>query len=217
MIELYTAATPNGRKISICLEELGLDYEVKILDLKELEQKQEWFLKINPNGRIPAVIDKDNNQSIFESGAILMYLAEKTGKLLPASIKEKYDVIQWLMFQMSGLGPMQGQFHVFYKYFDEEIPKVIDRYKRETLRLYQVVDNKLSRSEYICNEFSIADIAVWPWINSFYKAKLDLTQFEHLNRWFHQLAKRPAFIKGNSIPVDKDDKEKKAIGRSMLG
>lgn len=222
MIELYSASTPNGRKISILLEELGIPYTVHSIDLGKLEQKQEWFLKINPNGRIPAIIDKDNgNFAVFESGAILIYLAEKTGKLLPKDPKKKSTVIQWLMFQMGGVGPMQGQAGVFLKYAPEKIPFAINRYQNETKRLYSVLDRRLSESKFLGGkDLSIADIATWPWVNMHDWVEISLDEFPNLKRWNDELEKRPAFIKGKDIPnkVDhkKDEEEIKKKGQSIL-
>ena len=167
MITLYTAPTPNGHKISVMLEEIGLPYEVRVLDLSKGEQKEDWYLKINPNGRIPAIVDHDNDDfAVFESGAILLYLAEKTGKLLPREEKARSRVIQWLMFQMAGVGPMQGQAHVFTRYFPEKIPAVIARYQNETKRLYTVLDRQLAGRDYLVDEYSIADIAIAPWLRA---------------------------------------------------
>ncbi|MBM9575828.1 glutathione S-transferase family protein [Leptospira sp. 201903070] len=222
MIELFTASTPNGRKVSILLEELGIPYTVYPVDFGKLEQKEEWYLKINPNGRIPAIIDKDNGDfTVFESGAILLYLAEKTGKLLPKDLKEKSVVIQWLMFQMSGLGPMQGQAGVFLKYAPEKIPFAISRYQNETKRIYSVLNRRLGETKYIGgNGFSIADIATWPWINVHEWVEISLDGFPNLKRWEEELAKRPAFIKGKDIPNKveyKTDEEKiKKKGQSIL-
>lgn len=222
MIELYSASTPNGRKISIMLEELGIPYTVHPINLDKLEQKQEWFLKINPNGRIPAIIDKDNEDfTVFESGAILIYLAEKTGKLLPKDPKEKSTVIQWLMFQMGGVGPMQGQAGVFLKYAPEKIPFAINRYQNETKRLYSVLDRRLSDSKFLGGkDLSIADIATWPWVNIHDWVEISLDEFPNLKRWNDELEKRPAFIKGKDIPnkIDhkKDAEEIKKKGQSIL-
>ncbi|EMN47779.1 glutathione S-transferase, N-terminal domain protein [Leptospira interrogans str. L1207] len=222
MIELYSASTPNGRKISIMLEELGIPYTVHPINLGKLEQKQEWFLKINPNGRIPAIIDKDNEDfTVFESGAILIYLAEKTGKLLPKDPQKKSTVIQWLMFQMGGVGPMQGQAGVFLKYAPEKIPFAINRYQNETKRLYSVLDRRLSDSKFLGGkDLSIADIATWPWINIHDWVEISLDEFPNLKRWNDELEKRPAFIKGKDIPnkVDhkKDAEEIKKKGQSIL-
>lgn len=208
MIELYTAATPNGRKISIMLEETELEYSVSLVDLENMEQKQDWYLRINPNGRIPAIIDKDNeNLCLFESGAILIYLAEKTGRLLPESGKARYRVIQWLMFQMAGVGPMQGQANVFYRYAPEKIQYAIDRYQNETKRLYGVMNRQLSEDEFIAGEYSIADIAHWPWIDAHEWAGVDLDQFPNLKRWYEQVGKRPAVIRGMNVPQNPEKQE----------
>lgn len=218
MIELYTSATPNGRKISICLEELGLDYKVHPIELGKRQQKEDWFLKLNPNGRIPVIVDKGNHDFVlFESGAILMYLAEKTGELLPSAVNKKYDVIQWLMFQMSAVGPMQGQLHVFSHYFDEHLPNVIQRYERETLRIYQVLDDVLANQSFLAHEFSIADIATWPWVDSYVQAGKDLEPLSHLLKWYLALQDRPSFQKGNQVPPDAEDEEgRKQQGRDIL-
>ena len=163
MIDLYTADTPNGFKVSIALEELGLPYEVHALSFANREQKAPEYLKINPNGRIPAIVDRDNdNFAVFESGAILIYLAEKTGRLMPSDFKGRSTVIQWLMFQMGGVGPMQGQANVFHRYFPEKIPAAIERYQHETRRLYDVLDGRLAQVEYLAGDYSIADIATFP-------------------------------------------------------
>ena len=160
MIDLYTAATPNGYKVSVALEELGLPYELHTLDLAAQEQKQPWFLAINPNGRIPAIIDHDENDfAVFESGAILVYLAEKTGRLMPHDPKGRSRVMQWLMFQMGGIGPMMGQANVFYRYLPEKIPLAIHRYQNESKRLFRVLDTHLAEHEWLAGDYSIADIA----------------------------------------------------------
>ena len=160
MIDLYTAATPNGHKVSIALEEMGLPYRVHALSFDKKEQKAPEFLRINPNGRIPAIVDRDNDDfAVFESGAILIYLAEKTGQLMPADVKGRSRVIQWLMFQMGGVGPMQGQANVFFRYFPEKLQGAIDRYQHETRRLYEVLDGRLGEAEYLAGDYSIADIA----------------------------------------------------------
>ena len=178
MIHLYTAATPNGKKVSIVLEELGASYEVHALNLSELEHKEPWFLKINPNGKIPAIVDNDDGTVVFESGAILIYLADKFGSFLPpAGDRRRTTCIQWLMFQMSGVGPMQGQLNVFLKYAPEKISYAIKRYTEETKRLYSVLDERLSEVEYLAEEYSIADIATWPWINAYGWAEIDLGGF----------------------------------------
>ena len=160
MIDLYTAATPNGHKVSIALEELALPYTLKVLDLSKSEQKEPAYLAINPNGRIPAIVDHElDDFAVFESGAILLYLAEKTGRLMPKDVKGRSRVIQWLMFQMGGIGPMMGQANVFYRYFPEKIQSVIDRYQGESRRLFRVLDGHLKDHEYLAGDYSIADIA----------------------------------------------------------
>ena len=204
MIDLYTAATPNGKKASIMLEEIKIPYNVNPINLRELEQKEDWYLKINPNGRIPAIIDRDEDDfAVFESGAVLIYLAEKTGKLLPKDKKGRSVVIQWLMFQMAGVGPMQGQANVFYKYAPEKIQYAIDRYQNESKRLYGVLDTQLSDNEYLTGDYSIADIATWPWIDAHEWAGLNLDEFSNLKRWHESIGNRPAVIKGKNIPEQK--------------
>ena len=203
MIHLYTAATPNGRKASIVLEELDLPYESTWFDLGELQQKEPWFLAINPNGRIPAIVDPDeDNFAVFESGAILIYLAEKTGRLLPTEMKARSTVLQWLMFQMGGVGPMQGQANVFYRYAAEKIDYAINRYRRETRRLYEVLDTRLENNEYLAGEYSIADIATWPWVTGHEWAGVSLGGLEQLQRWERLIAARPAVQRGIAAAED---------------
>lgn len=201
MLELFAAATPNGYKISSALAELDLPYQLRLIDLKKNEQKQPWFLAINPNGRIPALVDHDHEDfAVFESGAILIYLAEKTGKLLPREPKARSQTLQWLMFQMAGIGPMQGQAHHFRHYAPQRVPYGIERYTKETARLYGVLNERLGRSRYVgCNELTIADISLWPWIASHARAGQDLNQFPALKRWHDELAMRPAFQKGRQM------------------
>ncbi|WCE32553.1 glutathione S-transferase family protein [Vibrio sp. SCSIO 43137] len=203
MIELYTAATPNGYKISIALEEMGLDYCVHQLDLSALEQKSAEFIEINPNGRIPAIIDRDNDDfAVFESGAILLYLAEKTGKFLPADAKKRSEAIQWLMFQMGGVGPMMGQANVFYRYFPEKIPAAIERYQNEGRRLFEVMDGQLEKHAYLAgDEYTIADIATWPWARIHEWSGVDISGLSHLQRWLNELALRPACQAGLQNPL----------------
>ncbi|MHB8455016.1 MAG: glutathione S-transferase family protein [Acidiferrobacterales bacterium] len=223
MIELFTAPTPNGQKISIMLEELGLPYSVRSIDLGRKEQKESWYLEINPNGRIPAIIDHDlNDFAVFESGAILIYLAEKTGRFLPADVKGRSRVIQWLMFQMGGIGPMQGQANVFYRYAPEKIPYAIERYQRETLRLYQVLEQQLHGREYLAGEVSIADFATFPWVRSYEWAGLEIDGTPNLRRWLDTMTARPAVRRGLDIPAKTDraspETKENAIstGRSIL-
>ena len=167
MIELYTSATPNGHKASVTLEELELDYEVYPINLGKAEQKTLEFLALNPNGRIPVIKDRENDHVVFESGAIMIYLAEKTGRLLPAKEPQRSRVIQWLMFQMGGIGPMMGQANVFYRYFPEKLQLAIDRYQNETRRLFEVLDVALQDREWLADDFSIADIANWCWVRTY--------------------------------------------------
>lgn len=201
MITLYTAATPNGIKVSITLEELGLDYEVKSINLMELEQKEDWFLKINPNGRIPAIIDHAADDfAVFESGAILVYLAKQTGQLMPADPKGESLVMQWLMFQMGGVGPMMGQSNVFTRYAPERVPYAIDRYQREVRRLLEVLDTHLANNEYLAGDYSIADIATWSWAESHDWSGVSIDGLDHLDRWLKQIAERPAVQRGYEMP-----------------
>lgn len=209
MIDLYTSATPNGWKASVTLEEMALDYQVHAIDLMKGEQKSAEFLKLCPNGRIPAIVDKSNNDfSVFESGAIMIYLAEKSGKFLPTDLKKRSQVIQWLMFQMSGVGPMMGQANVFYRYFPEKIQPVIDRYQNEVKRLFSVLDIQLKESEYLTQDYSIADIANWCWVQTHEWSGVEIDAFPNLKRWMEAIAQRPAVQKGILVPerikVDKE-------------
>eukprot|EP01112_Ceratiomyxa_fruticulosa_P023230 TRINITY_DN879_c0_g1_i4.p1 TRINITY_DN879_c0_g1~~TRINITY_DN879_c0_g1_i4.p1 ORF type:complete len:238 (-),score=66.34 TRINITY_DN879_c0_g1_i4:125-838(-) len=203
---LYTASTPNGTKISIALEELGLKYETKTIDLGKNEQKEEWFLKINPNGRIPALVDHKNGDfNVFESGAILLYLVERydpEGKLYPKDGNARSEVVQWLMFQMAGVGPMQGQAHHFYRYAPEKIEYGIKRYQDETKRLYSVLERQLSTSDYLAaNQFTIADIATFTWVRFHFWAGVSLESFPHVQKWIDRIEARPAVQKGLNTPV----------------
>jgi len=203
MIELYSSPTPNGRKVSIALEEMQLAYALHAIDLSALEQKQPWFLAINPNGRIPAIVDRDNGDfAVFESGAILLYLAEKTGQFLPGEPKARSTVIQWLMFQVGGVGPMQGQANVFYRYAPEKIPFAIERYQRESARLFGVLDGQLARHEYLAGAYSIADMATYPWVAIHDWSGIEITPFPHLARWLAAIAARPAVQRGMRVPPD---------------
>jgi GSH-dependent disulfide-bond oxidoreductase len=209
MIELYTAATPNGHKVSIALEELALPYELRVLDLSKQEQKQPSFLAINPNGRIPAIIDKaEDDFAVFESGAILVYLAEKTGKLMPADVKGRSRVMQWLMFQMGGVGPMMGQANVFYRYFPEKIQPAIDRYQGESKRLFRVLDGHLKDNEYLAGDYSIADIANWAWVRTHRWSGVEVEDLPHLKRWLDAIRGRPAVQKGILMPPSSIDLRK---------
>lgn len=203
MIELYTAATPNGHKASVTLEELGLDYQVKAISLSKGEQKQPAFLAINPNGRIPAIIDRDEGDfAVFESGAIMLYLAEKTGQLLPTEVRGRSQVVQWLMFQMGGIGPMMGQANVFYRYMAEKIPAAIDRYQSESKRLITVLDRQLAEHEYLAGDYSIADIANFCWVRTFNWSGVDISDLPHVQRWLDSIAARPAVQRGLAVPED---------------
>ena len=208
MIELYTAATPNGWKASITLEELELPYEVHAIDLSSGEQKKPWFTAINPNGRIPAIVDRGNGDfAVFESGAIMIYLAEKAGRLLPTDEKGRSRVMQWLMFQMGGLGPMMGQANVFNRYFPEKIPAAIDRYLRESRRLLEVLDGHLADNEYLAGDYSIADIANWSWAHIHDWPGVDVEDLDHLQRWMDAVGARPAVQRGRAIPPRAEDDE----------
>jgi len=201
MIDLYTAATPNGHKVSIALEELGLPYTVRVVSLSKLEQREPWFLALNPNGRIPVIVDRDADDFVvFESGAILVYLAEKTGRLMPADPKGRSLVMQWLMFQMGGIGPMMGQANVFHRYFPEKIQPAIDRYQGEVRRLFTVLDQRLAGNEHLAGDYSIADIANWAWVRTHRWSGVPIEGLPHLERWIAQLAARPACQKGVNVP-----------------
>ena len=203
MIDLYTWQTPNGRKVSIMLEEIGLDYKVFPINISKDEQFQPHFLEVSPNNRIPAIVDKDNNNfSLFESGAILMYLAEKSGKLINKSnMDEYYRTIEWLMWQMGGVGPMFGQVHHFVKYNKGKSEYAEERYSKEARRLYGVMDKRLNKNQYISGkEYSIADISIWPWTARFDWQEIDLNDFPNVARWYKEMIDRPAVQKGWLVP-----------------
>jgi len=206
-ITLFTAGTPNGTKISIALEELGLKYDVKAIDLGKNEQKEEWFLKINPNGRIPAITDhKRGNFNVFESGAILLYLVEHydlEGKLFPKDSNARSEVVQWLMFQVSGVGPMQGQAHHFYRFAPEKVEYGIKRYQDETKRLYSVLEDQLKKTGNFlaANQFTIADIATFTWVRFHFWAGVSLQTFPHVQKWVETIEARPTVKKGLDVPV----------------
>jgi GSH-dependent disulfide-bond oxidoreductase len=203
MITLYTSPTPNGHKASVTLEELGLPYEVKPIDLGKNQQKEDWFLKINPNGRIPAIIDHSAGDfAVFESGAIMIYLAEKAGRLLPTDAKGRSVALQWLMFQMGGIGPMMGQANVFFRYWPEKIQPVIDRYQGESRRLFTVLDRRLGEAEWLAGEYSIADIANWCWVRTYKWSGVEVEGLPHLRRWLDAMKERPACQRGVKVPVD---------------
>ncbi|SFF32670.1 glutathione S-transferase [Fontimonas thermophila] len=202
-IELYTAPTPNGWKISVALEELGLPYTVRPVNLIAGDQRKPEFLKLNPNGRIPVIVDHDNGGLVlFESGAILIYLAEKTGRLLPKDPAERFYAIQWLMFQMAGVGPMMGQANVFFRYLPEKIPVAIQRYQNECRRLFEVLDVRLGQAQWLAGrEYSIADIANWCWVRTYKWSGVSIDGLTHLRRWLDAMKARPACQKGITIPV----------------
>ena len=201
MIDLYTSATPNGHKISIALEEMALPYTLHNIKLSDHEQKQPWFLALNPNGRIPVIVDQEQqNFAVFESGAILIYLAEKTGLLMPTDAKGRSRVMQWLMFQMGGIGPMMGQANVFFRYFPQKIQPAIDRYQGETRRLFGVLDGHLKDHEFLAGDYSIADIANWAWVRTHRWSGVELDDMPHLKRWRDQLRARPAVQLGITLP-----------------
>ena len=203
MIDLYTWGTPNGRKISIMLEEVGLPYEVHPIHIGQGDQFKPEFLAISPNNKIPAIVDRDNGQSVFESGAILIYLAEKTGKLLPTDSKARMDALQWLMFQMGGVGPMFGQTHHFHRFAKEKIPYAIDRYVGETKRLYGVMDQQLGKHDYLAGDYSIADVATFPWVARWDWHGLEggLKAFPNVTRWYDAIRARPAVQRGYNVPA----------------
>jgi glutathione S-transferase/GST-like protein len=208
-LTLYTAATPNAYKVSVALEEMALPYDVVAIDLQKAEQKTPAFLVINPNGRVPALVD--DGFPIFESGAILLYLAEKTGLLMPSDPKGKSRVIQWLMFQMGGIGPMMGQANVFYRYFPEKIPAAIARYQGEGRRLFTVLDGQLANHEYLAGDYSIADIANWCWVRTAKWSGIETHDLPHLERWTAAIGARPAAQHGLLVPnptkLPSDDSE----------
>ncbi|MDD9907086.1 MAG: glutathione S-transferase N-terminal domain-containing protein [Rhodospirillaceae bacterium] len=201
MIDFYTAATPNGWKVAIALEEMELAYTPHLLNLSERTQHEDWFLAMNPNGRIPVIVDHDaDGLTVFETGAIMLYLAEKSGKFMPKSRKGYYAAMQWLMFQMSGIGPMQGQAVAFERYFPEDVPAARKRYHNETRRLYEVLDRHLADHEWLADEYSIADMANWSWIRSHRWARVPTEGLAHLERWMAAMAARPGCQRGVNVP-----------------
>ncbi len=225
-ITLYTAATPNGWKASIVLEELGLAYDTVPVNMQKMEQKEPWFLKINPNGRIPAIVDHEAGDfPVFESGAIMIYLAEKAGALMPADAKGRSRVIQWLMFQMGGVGPMMGQANVFGRYWHEVYQPAIDRYRNESRRLFEVLDGHLKDNEYLAGDYSIADIANFSWVRIHPWSGVNVEGLDHLLRWLAAIEAREAVQRGLKVPAARDiakdtdgDAAKKAVegARSIL-
>ncbi len=209
MIDLYTAATPNGHKASVMLEEVGLPYTLHALDLGAKEQKADWFLKINPNGRIPAIVDREADSfAVFESGAILIYLAEKTGMLLPSEPKARSHALQWLMFQMGGIGPMMGQANVFFRYWPEVYQPAIERYQNETRRLFEVLERRLGESEWLAgSDYSIADIANWCWVRTHKWSGVSVDGLPHLQAWISRIHERPAAARGIQVPLREESLE----------
>jgi GST-like protein len=201
MIDLYTFTTPNGRKASIMLEEVELSYNVHKIDITKGDQFTPEFVAINPNSKIPAIVDQDTGITVFESGAILIYLAEKVGKLLPTNDKERFQVLSWLMLQMGSVGPMFGQLNHFKKFAPEKIPYAIERYEKETLRLYSVLDKQLAEREFICGDYSIADIATYPWVTIHEWQGLTLDSHPNLKRWVETVQQRPAVERGMAVPA----------------
>ena len=205
MIELYTWSTPNGRKVSIMLEELGLAYNVHAINIGKNDQFAPEYIAINPNSKIPSIVDPEGPDgkpvSLMESGAILIYLSEKTGKLTPQSKRGRYEALQWLMFQMGGVGPMFGQVHHFLRAAKEPVPYAIERYTKETRRLYGVLDARLEDQEYLAGEYSIADIATYPWVARYEWHKTRLEDFPNVKRWFDAISARPAVERGMKVPT----------------
>ena len=204
MIKLFTAPTPNGHKVSCTLEALNLDYQAHLVNLSEGEQKKPDFLKISPNGRIPAIIDTSNNLSVFESGAIMIYLADKANKLISHDPIKRSKVTEWLMFQMGGVGPMMGQANVFFRYFPEKIQPAIDRYQNESRRLFEVLNNHLQENEWLAGEYSIADIANWCWVRTHKWSGVSIDGLENLDRWKNAMYNQPGMLKGIKVPVEID-------------
>ena len=221
MIDVHSWATPNGHKVHIMLEECGLPYRVHAVDIGAGEQFKPAFLAISPNNKIPAIVDDDGPDgrpiSLFESGAILVYLAAKTGRFLPGSDRDKWEVLQWLMFQMGSVGPMLGQAHHFRMYAPEKLPYAIDRYTNEAKRIYGVIDKRLERSEWLgCAEYSIADIATWPWLRSWKNQGIELGDYPRLKAWFERIDERPAVQRGVQVLADRrrpitDDKAREVL------
>ena len=205
MIDLYTWTTPNGRKISIMLEETELPYKAIGVNIGNREQFDPAFLEISPNNKIPAIVDQDEGISMMESGAILIYLAEKAGKLMPQSGRAKWEALEWLMMQMGGVGPMLGQTHHFVFYNEGKSPYAEERYLKENARIYGVLDQRLGEKEYLAGEYSIADIATWPWISRYPRQRMDLHEYPNLLRWYLAIAGRPAVQRGYDVPEKVED------------
>ncbi|MDA8613707.1 glutathione binding-like protein [Gammaproteobacteria bacterium] len=220
MIDFYTAPTPNGHKVSCTLEAMELEYETHVVNLMENEQKKPEFLAISPNGRIPAIIDRNaDNLPIFESGAIMIYLAEKTGKLMPTDLNERAKVLEWLMFQMGGIGPMMGQANVFFRYFPEKIQPAIDRYQNEGRRLFEVLNTHLAKQDWLAKDYSIADIANWCWVRTYKWSGISIEGLDHLQRWMKAMYDQPGMSAGLSVPIKvesllDDDKKAKEFAKN---
>ena len=218
MIDLYTSGTPNGWKASVTLEELGLPYETHAIELGKQQQKEPWFLKINPNGRIPAIVDRDEGDfAVFESGAIMVYLAEKSGRLMPTDVKRRSQVMQWLMFQMGGIGPMMGQANVFFRYWHEKYQPAIDRYQNESRRLFEVLNSQLANSEYLAGDYSIADIANYCWVRIYPWSGVSVEGLDHLQRWLNAIGERPAVQRGVAVPAPLKLPDGEAAKRTVEG
>ena len=203
MIDLYTAPTPNGHKASCTLEALEIPYETHFVNISEDEQRKPDFLALNPNGRIPVIVDREtDNLAIFESGAIMIYLAEKAGRLLPTDVKGRSRVIQWLMFQMGGVGPMMGQANVFFRYFPEKIQPAIERYQNESRRLFEVLDGHLAQNEWLADDYSIADIANWCWVRTYKWSGVSVDGLDNLQRWLDVMRDQPGMAEGIEVPFD---------------
>ena len=201
-IDLYTWATPNGRKVSIMLEELSLDYNVIPIDITKGEQHDLDFVSFSPNNKIPAIIDHETGLKMMESGAILMYLAKKTGLFMGQTDRQYWEEMQWLMFQMGHVGPMLGQTHHFVKFNPGKSPYAEERYKNENIRLYKVLNKRLKEREFICEDYSIVDIATWPWISRYEFQQMDLNDYPSLKAWYMRIASRPAVQRGYAVPLD---------------
>jgi GSH-dependent disulfide-bond oxidoreductase len=217
MIDLYTAPTPNGHKASCTLEALEMPYETHFVNIAEGEQRKPEYLALNPNGRIPTIVDRElDDFAVFETGAIMVYLAEKAGRLLPTDVRGRSRVMQWLMFQMGGIGPMMGQANVFYRYFPEKIQPAIDRYQNESRRLFEVLDSHLAHNEWLADDYSIADIANWCWVRTYKWSGVSIDGLEHLGRWLEVMRDQPGMAAGIEVPFSlgnllKDEEETKAF------
>lgn len=221
MIKLYTAATPNGWKASVLLEEMNIPYELHAVNLGANEQKEDWFLQMNPNGRIPAIVDSDNDDfAVFESGAIMLYMAERTGLLYGTNVNERSQIQQWLMFQMGGVGPMMGQANVFFRYFPEKIQPAIDRYQNEGRRLLTVLNDALADRDYLVGkgrgEYSLADIANWCWAHTHEWSGIDISGLDNLQAWIERIKARPAVQKGINTPPRAKPEDVVKGGKSMI-